>query len=137
MNSKAHHVEETEASRFHGLPKPARKNKFMDVSTHYSADNMVSNSPKGKPTNKMDKYKTMLGHSQSGLETKKFECMKANKSTLPKLREMRYGNEGQNKEQPEKYKPYVVNKATIMNTTIYEFFTGDNPAINNDGRRLG
>lgn len=63
MNIKAHHAEQTEASRFHGLPKLAKKKKFMDVSTHYSADKMVKNSPKGKPTNKMDKYKSMLAHS--------------------------------------------------------------------------
>lgn len=72
MNSKAYHVEQTEASRFHGIPKPAKKKKFMDVSTHYSVAKMVKNSPKGKPTNKMDKYNTMLAHRQSGLETKKY-----------------------------------------------------------------
>lgn len=130
-------MQNTEASRFHGLPKPAKKKKFMDVSTHYSADKMVKNSPKGKPTNKMDKYKTMLAHSQSGLETNKFECMKANKSTLPKPRELRYGNGGQNKAQPEKDKSYVVNKTSLRNTTSsHEFAMGHNPAIS-DGRRAG
>lgn len=136
MNSKAHHPEQTEASRFHGLPKPAKK-KFMDVSTHYSADKRVKNSPKDKPTNKMDKNKTMLAHSQSGLETNKFECMKANKSTLPKPRELKYGNGSQNKAQPEKDKFYVVNKTAIRNTTSsHEFVMGHNPAID-DGRRAG
>lgn len=81
----------------HGLPKPTKKKKFRDISTNYSTDKMVKNSLKGKPTNKMDKYKTMLAHSESGLETNNFECMKANKSALLKPRELRYGNGGQNK----------------------------------------
>lgn len=62
--------------------------------------------------------------------------MKANKSTLPKPRELRYGNGGQNKAQLEKDKSYVVSKTTIRNTTSsHEFVMGHNPTININDRR--
>lgn len=100
MNRKSHHAQKIEASRFHGIPKVADKKKFMDISTHYFVDKMVKKSTKGRSTNKMAKYKRMLAHSESRLETKKFKCMKEKKSTLPKPRYLRYGNEGQNEAQP-------------------------------------
>lgn len=105
---------QTEGSKVvFGIPRHAKKRKFMDVSKHYVADTMARNIPDGKSSGKIDiPNKAPVFNSHSGWRANnKAEDKKSKKPMISRPKDPKLGKDQdvQSKTKPEKDKSLFAN----------------------------
>eukprot|EP01018_Ginkgo_biloba_P018815 Gb_04223 [translate_table: standard] len=141
MNNKANRAGlKNEGSKVtFGVPKAAKKRKFMDVSRHYAADRMARSSPERNATSKMDKSKALPFRSQSGWKMNQVEDKRGKRPTVSKPPESKLGKKGQdaqNRTETEKNKISVANPtATKKDVSGHDSVPTSTPSVNIDGSK--
>lgn len=103
---------QTEGSKVvFGVPRQAKKRKFMDVSKHYVADTVVRNFPDGKSSGKVDIPKSSVFNSHGWKTANKAEDKKSKKPMISRPKDLKLvkDQDGQSKARSEKDKSSFAN----------------------------
>lgn len=128
---------QTEGSKVvFGIPRQAKKRKFMDVSKHYVADTMTRSISDGKSSGKIDIPKSSVFNNHSGWRaTNKVEDKKSKKPMISRPKDPKLGkdHDGQSKAKPEKDKSLFANLTKDTSAQDFGFSAIPKPG----SRRVG